>query len=73
MTVAQLKALLAGIPNDAEILVPVWNHSYRKAMVTSTTAVYYESSKARRHDLITEDFGKDNETGGVRRPILLIS
>lgn len=55
MTVQQLRDRLATMPDDAAVLVPAYDHSYRRADAQKTTALYNE-----RDDTWTEDYGEES-------------
>jgi hypothetical protein len=67
MNVKQLKEQLWGVPDEAVIVIPGLDHSYRFATFETTTAMVYPG----RH--VCEDYGdKHNAPGGKRIPVLLI-
>ena len=55
-TVKQLKELIANLPDDAQVLVPGEDHSYRAASVEATTALREGRG---RHSGWTEDHGEE--------------
>jgi hypothetical protein len=69
MNVRQLKEQLAGVPDEALVVVPGPDHSYRPALVDSTKALlFYEG----RSIVIGED--SDQEDGKpVRVDVLVFS
>jgi hypothetical protein len=72
MNVYQLKQQLAGIPDDAIVVRPGSDHSYRLATVDATTAMVYLHQGHRTH--ICEDHGDEhNEPGGRRINVLLFT
>lgn len=69
MTIKELKEQLAGIPDEAKIVVPGNDHTYRLAVVDLTTALFDGR-------WWNEDFGEDTTPEseyGKRLPVLLIS
>jgi hypothetical protein len=67
MNVRQLKEQLAGVPDDAIVVVPAPDHSYRPASVDSMKARSYHD---RRTFYLQEDTGQET---GVRVSILVFS
>lgn len=61
--------MIHDMDDDAIVVVPAPDHSYRAASVTPETAViYYPDGE------IAEDFGDEhNEDGGKRIKVLLVS
>lgn len=55
-TVKQLKELIANLPDDAQVLVPGEDHSYRATRVEATTALREGSG---RYGGWTEDHGEE--------------
>lgn len=71
MKVKDLKALLEKAPDDAEILVPARDHSYRHATVELTTALF-----DRLGYVIAEDYGEEStpeKEYGKRRPVIVVN
>lgn len=70
MKIKQLKELLATLPDDAEVVVPAFDHSYRRThAINKTTALFGRSA-------ITEDFGEDTTPEaayGERRVVLVVA
>jgi hypothetical protein len=61
MNVGQLRTLLANAPDDAVILVPASDHSYREVRAVLTTAL------GSKRDGYMEDFGEEfNESNAPR-------
>jgi hypothetical protein len=57
MNVAQLKKLLAEAPDNALIVIPGSDHSYRLATPEVTTALH--DGETGQHMTMTEDFGEE--------------
>lgn len=70
MKVKDLKAMLANVPDDVDVVVPSFDHSYISAYAYETTALINKRKK------YTEDFGEDvtpEKEWGERVPVILIS
>ena len=72
MNVKQLKEQLAGIPDEALVVIPAHDHSYALASVDSTKALaFYE----KRSITLAEDCGQEPGINShpVKVPVLVFS
>jgi hypothetical protein len=70
ITAKRLREWLANVPDDALLVQPASDHSYRPVSVAKATALFHKDGS------ISEDFGEDSTPEaeyGQRRNILVIS
>lgn len=70
MTVGELKRLLADVPDDAPILVPSFDHSYRAGMASVTNA-----TRQPGHDQWCEYWSEEHLQAGEEKfgPVVVVS
>lgn len=69
MKAKDLRVILGQVPDDAEIVVPGEDHSYRTVRVSVTTGLYNT-----KHRVWSEDYGEEmtpEKDNGKRLPIVL--
>lgn len=70
ITKRELLKILSKVPDDAVVVVPSEDHSYRLAEVSRDTALYDRKSRT-----FSEDFGEDvtpEADYGTRVPVLVV-
>jgi hypothetical protein len=72
MTVAELREKLKGLPGNARVLAPAFDHNYREVTAERTTALYHEVGRCWSEDFLDDMTPEDEAEFGKRNTVLVI-